>query len=967
MISAVEKNKLVYVLNRNENGLAISSPLEAHRSKLLSLCTVALDVGYENPQFASLEIDYGDYEGNNHPIKKHLTYYELDLGLNHVTKKHTEQVSPTANLLISVPGGNDGPGGVLVCSQNMISYRNLHDDKLSIMIPGSQDSSIITGVSHKLKNEFFFMLQTNHGDLFKLELLQDMSLAISYFDTIPICSDILILKSGFMFADCETGDKNLYQFEKLGRDLKFTSHDDYPKATNFHREELENLSLVDILESLSPMITSHLVTDDQQTTIYSLNGTLSSSTLRLLQYGISITEVVEPDLPQMATHCFTIKTHKADEYDKYLIISFSDRTLVLTIGESVEEVTDSGIDLSVQTVGIQQIGKMTLLQIHNDGVNIIQDGKITNRWYPPAGIKIVASTSTNRQLALGLSSDELVYFEVDQEDHLIEWNDHKQMAAKISSLSLGEIPQGLLRSPILVIGCEDSTIRVLSTDPKSPLDSLSLQALSAIPTSLLVCLMNRKLCINIGMENGVYVRTILDPLSGELTDTKMKYLGNKAVTLSRSVKDGDNVVLALSNKTWIIHESETFKVQPMLIQPLKDAASFQTEDCPEGLVGVYKRKLIICNIDSLKEDFKKDSIPLKTTGKGLVCNDQALFISMNGEVSHMEKFNLQSHEFEQTSTLIAGFEILTSNVIHFESKDQTNIIVSTSNGSVHYLETYSLDLQLVHKTSISSPCHSLVEFQGKLLCGVGSNLRLFDIGVKQLLSKCNTQVKTLNQIVRLDVQSLRVAVGDFRESITLMTYSLDLNEFVLFVDDAISRHITSLKFLDYNTVIGGDKFGNLFVLRVPEGASDDDPGYLSTKPLNINGAPYKFDALCQFYLDDIPMNFHKTSFTPGGRDVVLYSGLLGTIGALIPLVTMSDIKFFQNLENTMRKNISLETARMHLKYRGYYVPVKNIIDGDLVELYDRLDANVKESIGEKLGKKTKEISKRVYDVRLGSI
>jgi splicing factor 3B subunit 3 len=56
--------------------------------------------------------------------QKHLTFYELDLGLNHVVRKSSEPVDNGANLLIPVPGGDDGPGGVLVCAENFIFYRN---------------------------------------------------------------------------------------------------------------------------------------------------------------------------------------------------------------------------------------------------------------------------------------------------------------------------------------------------------------------------------------------------------------------------------------------------------------------------------------------------------------------------------------------------------------------------------------------------------------------------------------------------------------------------------------------------------------------------------------------------------------------------------------------------------------------------------------------------------------------------
>lgn len=56
--------------------------------------------------------------------QKHLTYYELDLGLNHVLRKWSEPIDNGANLLIPVPGGGDGPGGVLVAADNFIIYRD---------------------------------------------------------------------------------------------------------------------------------------------------------------------------------------------------------------------------------------------------------------------------------------------------------------------------------------------------------------------------------------------------------------------------------------------------------------------------------------------------------------------------------------------------------------------------------------------------------------------------------------------------------------------------------------------------------------------------------------------------------------------------------------------------------------------------------------------------------------------------
>ena len=56
---AIEKQKLVYILNRDAAArLTISSPLEAHKSHTLVYHAVGVDVGFENPMFACLEMDY---------------------------------------------------------------------------------------------------------------------------------------------------------------------------------------------------------------------------------------------------------------------------------------------------------------------------------------------------------------------------------------------------------------------------------------------------------------------------------------------------------------------------------------------------------------------------------------------------------------------------------------------------------------------------------------------------------------------------------------------------------------------------------------------------------------------------------------------------------------------------------------------------------------------------------------------
>lgn len=87
MIGAVEKQKLVYVLNRDAAAkLTISSPLEAHKSHNVVFSICGLDNGFENPIFATIELDYADTDQvillftYPEPTEQVMTYHILRIG-----------------------------------------------------------------------------------------------------------------------------------------------------------------------------------------------------------------------------------------------------------------------------------------------------------------------------------------------------------------------------------------------------------------------------------------------------------------------------------------------------------------------------------------------------------------------------------------------------------------------------------------------------------------------------------------------------------------------------------------------------------------------------------------------------------------------------------------------------------------------------------------------------------------------
>lgn len=297
-----------------------------------------------------------------------------------------------------------------------------------------------------------------------------------------------------------------------------------------------------------------------------------------------------------------------------------------------------------------------------------------------------------------------------------------------------------------------------------------------------------------------------------------------------------------------------------------------------------------------------------------------------------------------------------------------DMIVSPRSSTAGFIHVYRFheegkELEFIHKTKVEEPPLALLSFQGRLLAGVGKDLRIYDLGMRQLLRKSQAEVSP-NLIVGLQTQGSRIVVSDVQESITMVVYKFQENKLILFVDDTVARWTTCTTMVDYETVAGGDKFGNLWLLRCPPKASEeaDEEGsgaHLQHERQYLQGAPHRLTLMAHNYQQDIPTSIVKTNLVAGGRDCLLWSGLQGTLGILIPFVSREDVDFFQTLEQHLRSEDAPLAGRDHLIYRSYYVPVKGVIDGDLCERYTLLPSDKKMMIAGELDRSVREIERKI--------
>lgn len=875
MIGACEKQKLVYVLNRDTAArLTISSPLEAHKSHTIVYSICGIDCGFDNPIFAAIELDYSEADQDSTGVaaseaQKHLTFYELDLGLNHVSRKWSEAVDNGANMLVTVPGGGDGPSGVLVCAENFVIYKNQgHPDVRAVIprradLPAERGVLIVSAAMHKQKTMFFFLLQTEYGDIFKVTLDHNnesvKELKIKYFDTIPVTASMCVLKSGFLFAASEFGNHSLYQFQAIGDDADVESSSSTLMETEegfqpvfFQPRRLKNLVRIDQVESLMPIMDMKVINlfEEETPQIFTLCGRGPRSSLRILRPGLAISEMAVSELPGVPSAVWTVKKNINDEFDAYIVVSFANATLVLSIGETVEEVSDSGFLDTTPSLAVSLIGDDSLMQVHPNGIrHIREDGRI-NEWRTPGKRTIVKVGSNRLQVVIALSGGELIYFEVDMTGQLMEVEKH-EMSGDVACLDIAPVPEGRQRSRFLAVGSYDNTIRILSLDPDDCMQILSVQSVSSAPESLLFLEVlasvggedgadhPANLFLNAALHSGVLFRTVVDMVTGQISDSRSRFLGLRAPKLFSVVLRGRRAILCLSSRPWLgyIHQGH-FLLTPLSYETLEYASSFSSDQCAEGVVAVAGNFLRVFTIERLGETFNETVIPLRYTPRKFVLqprrkllviieSDQGAFTAEEREAARKECFEAAgvgengngTMEMENggddedkndplsdehygypkaesekwvscirvldprsaTTTCLlelqdneAAFSVCT---VNFHDKEYgTLLAVGTAKGLqffpkrnlvAGYIHIYRFledgkSLELLHKTQVEGVPLALAQFQGRLLAGIGSVLRLYDLGKRRLLRKCENKLFP-NTIVSIQTYRDRIYVGDIQE------------------------------------------------------------------------------------------------------------------------------------------------------------------------------------------------------------
>lgn len=108
----------------------------------------------------------------------------------------------------------------------------------------------------------------------------------------------------------------------------------------------------------------------------------------------------------------------------------------------------------------------------------------------------------------------------------------------------------------------------------------------------------------------------------------------------------------------------------------------------------------------------------------------------------------------------------------------------------------------------------LYAWKDRILAGIGKCLRYYEVGRKRLLRKA--EVKNLSSPINtIKTWGERIFATEVNDSFHMYKYKAREQTFYDIADDVLGRYVTTTAILDYHTMIGADKFENIFISRVP--------------------------------------------------------------------------------------------------------------------------------------------------------
>lgn len=365
--------------------------------------------------------------------------------------------------------------------------------------------------------------------------------------------------------------------------------------------------------------------------IYALSGRGSRSSLKVLSTGIRLKEEAHTTL-EKAIAVWSLPLIYGEEYDKYMIVSFLEKTKVMQITDKLEEAKKTGFDLGNPTLYVAILINNSYIQVIPNGIIHISLKEGSTREYERplyrTSNNVLCAASNGFQIALGIKGQELAYFELDKINNKLKIIEKKVLGYEVMSLDIPPIPNNREKSKFMSVAGNDNIVRILSLDTQQCLILLSMQEQISTPISILFIegparvqhdnskqfeylFSDNPLYLFIGLSNGIVSRATIDIVTGSLSDsrtqqiskanqTNLNGLQSKSSYFVNLYKINKSTTIATCNdRPWIFYfYMNEFHQTPIDYEyPINFISGFRNENFFLGLVCLSPNSLKIFNVN----------------------------------------------------------------------------------------------------------------------------------------------------------------------------------------------------------------------------------------------------------------------------------------------------------------------------------------------------------------------------------
>jgi len=926
-------------------------------------------------------------------ICQYLVFYEFDMGLGLLVTSYIDKIPLYFSTIIPIINNINIRPACLLLSSSYITIKTRYQIELSINFPrriGSLEKNIFNGYSYFIQNKennISYFIQNSVGDIFVVQMNSNQSwnffISLEYVDTIIPASDLHMINLDTFFALSE--NHNFHYIYRLRNSIKekknlISSNFSTINYSNiflpcfFIHRNLSTLSIInqiEILANISSLTINKFETNSVSQEIYLTSNAGFNSFLHFLEYGIGVLEIATAKLPTEPIGIWSINTYDGIDNKFLIVISFETHTYSAFFrfneknSSIFEESHKTGLQESVKTIYCSILNETSIIQVFKEGIFWISKKNMISRWDIPKGSEISIATSNFSQLFVVLKSTWIMYFEHDNNDNLFLTSSH-YLGKNIIDIDIIVLFEKHVKSNELLI-CTESNILILSIDQNNMFRNIINYKLPTIPYKLKSLNIKKGFIdIFVSIKSGLLLNLSVELYTFLIKSPKMRFIGNSPPKLAVSKHGYNDILIIFSDKTFILHNNGNQTIyKPIVYENLKYASTLQISGLTI-LCGITKKSFNLLILQELNDVFKKSKIPLVTSTLStsllkyfsnilILSSENYTGISSMGANEQIEnKRKNKDKSFEQSRIQIADLKkkiihktfncsdhetLVSLKLINFYIKKSAFLLLilltrslSKKQGFLYivYCINKNFSWLPLHKSFINFKPYCIEVFKNRVVIGGADKIVLFRIGKKKMLKHCEFTLYFLLPS-KIILRSNRMVISDFLEGLIVTEYNTHLDTMIVVGYSVYGRSLNNIQFLDYDTILGTDYFGNVLVFRIPQlitFKSFLDP----RKYQDLNSSYiYKSEPIhveCSFFIGENITGISKYRFFQWKEEIIIYFTNLGSIGILIPIKTKFEIVLFRNLFYHLTLGTNHFLSLSNFKFRSSNYISSRVIDGD---------------------------------------